>query len=191
VGILASAKPLSKIIAEFKPEGHHFLSIFALDDQIPLPTPLVIRRFTREESPLDFDLALHLRQEVFVLEQAVPFEEEQDEYDDEAIHWLILDMEALEILATARMTSYQEGCQMRPVAKIGRVAVKQSARGKGLGELLMREILDTVEEQGYDQAILDAQVQALPFYEKLGFVAEGDEFMDANIPHFRMRYVRS
>lgn len=78
---------------------------------------------------------------------------------------------------------------MRPVAKIGRIAVKRSMRGKRLGELVMREILATAMEQGYEQAILDAQVQALPFYEKLGFVAEGDEFLDANIPHYAMRYM--
>lgn len=150
---------------------------------------IVIRRFTREESPLDFDLAMALRMEVFVEEQSVPVEEELDAYDDEAIHWLVLNLGTLEILATGRLISYQEGCQMRPVAKIGRIAVKRSMRGKRLGELVMREILATAMEQGYEQAILDAQVQALPFYEKLGFVAEGDEFLDANIPHYAMRYM--
>lgn len=166
------------------------MTTFELDDQLPMPTPLVIRRFTREESPLDFDLALDLRKEVFVAEQSIPLEAELDEYDDEAIHWLILNLESLEILATVRMVSYQEGCQMRPVAKIGRIAVKQSARGKGLGLLIMREVLGAVDEQGYDQAILDAHVHLVPFYEKLGFVAEGDPFTIAGVSLSRMRYVR-
>lgn len=170
-------------------EGHHFLSMPISGEPPTATSTIVIRRFTREESPLDFDLAMALRMEVFVEEQSVPVEEELDAYDDEAIHWLVLNLGTLEILATGRLISYQEGCQMRPVAKIGRIAVKRSMRGKRLGELVMREILATAMEQGYEQAILDAQVQALPFYEKLGFVAEGDEFLDANIPHYAMRYM--
>jgi len=160
-----------------------------MDTPLFTATPYVIRRFSREESPLDFELALSLRMEVFVEEQAVPEEEELDGKDDEAIHWLVLNTYTLETIATARMLPCQEGCQLRPVAKIGRVAVKRSMRGRRLGELVMQEVLETVAEQGYDQAILDAQVQALPFYEKLGFVVEGDEFMDAGIPHYRMRCV--
>ena len=160
-----------------------------MDTPLFTATPYVIRRFSREESPLDFELALSLRMEVFVEEQAVPEDEEQDDGDDEAVHWLVLNTYTLETIATARMLPYQEGCQMRPVAKIGRVAVKRSIRGRRLGELVMKEVMETVAEQGYEQAILDAQVQALPFYEKLGFVAEGDEFMDAGIPHYRMRCV--
>jgi len=188
-GILASAMPLSKIIAEFKSEGHHFLSTPVSGDSPTAASPYVIRRFSREASPLDFDLAIELRLQVFVQEQAFPPGEDPDEYDDEAIHWLILNLESLETLATARLTSYQEGCQMRPVAKIGRVAVKRSMRGKGLGELVMREILASLDELGYDQAILDSQAQALPFYQKLGFVAEGDEYLEHGVPHYVMRYV--
>jgi predicted GNAT family N-acyltransferase len=87
------------------------------------------------------------------------------------------------------MVAYQEGCQMRPVAKIGRIAVSQARRGQKLGDWIMREILQTVREEGYEQAILDSQTQAISFYEKLGFVAEGEEFLDAGILHYRMRLV--
>lgn len=156
----------------------------------PAPvTPYLIRRFRSAESPADFELAMAVRLEVFVQEQSVPVEEEQDEYDDEATHWLVLHSDTLEPLATGRMLSYQEGCQMRPVAKIGRIAVKQSSRGQRLGELVMNAIMETAAAEGYEYAILDAQVQALPFYAKLGFVAEGDEFLDAGISHYRMRCV--
>jgi predicted GNAT family N-acyltransferase len=165
------------------------LSTHSLDDQPPTLSPYVIRQFNRQGSASDFERALALRIEVFVEEQAVPIEEEQDEADDEAMHWLILDSATLTALCTARMVPYQEGCQMRPVAKIGRVAVKKTMRGKQLGALIMGEILATVQREGYDQAILDAQVQVIPFYEKLGFVTEGEEFLDAGIRHYRMRSV--
>jgi predicted GNAT family N-acyltransferase len=148
---------------------------------------LTIKRFRREEAPADFERAIALRTRVFVDEQQVPIEEERDHYDDEATHWLVEESATGEAVATGRMISYQEGCQMRPVAKIGRIAVTGSRRGQRLGDWVMREILKTVAAEGYDQAILDAQTRVIPFYEKLGFVVEGDEFMDANIPHFRMR----
>ena len=162
-----------------------------LPDSTTALQSLIIRRFYKSQAPADFDRALALRLVVFVQEQAVPLEEERDEADEEAMHWLVLNPGTLEPLATSRMISYQEGCQMRPVAKIGRVAVSKRMRGQGLGEWLMREILKTVAAEGFEQAILDAQVQALPFYQKLGFIAEGDEFMDAGILHYRMRLVLS
>jgi len=149
----------------------------------------VIRRFYRAESPADFELARALRVEVFVQEQAVPLEEEQDEADDQAVHWLFLHPETQEALATGRMIAYQEVCYARPVAKIGRVAVKRNQRGQRLGEKLMGEIMATVDEQGYDQVILDAQARALPFYAKLGFIQEGEAFLDAGIEHYRMRHI--
>jgi predicted GNAT family N-acyltransferase len=163
----------------------------ALGHQPAPVSPFVIRCFSRVDSPADFDLALALRLEVFVQEQSVPLEEERDAYDNEAVHWLVLKPDTLEAVATGRIVSYQEGCQMRPVAKIGRVAVKRAMRGQRLGELVMREIMKGVAEQGFDQAILDAQVQALPFYQKLGFVAEGEAFLDAGISHYRMRCLLS
>lgn len=148
----------------------------------------LLRQFTREQDPDAFSLAMALRTEVFVDEQNVPVEEEQDPYDDEARHWLLLDGHGRPV-ATGRMVSYQEACQMRPVAKIGRIAVKKSCRGQKLGDRIMLAILAGCRAEGFDQAILDAQTPVIPFYEKLGFEVEGDEFMDAGIPHFRMRLV--
>lgn len=156
-----------------------------------LPEGLICRTFRREESAQDFELAMQVRTEVFVTEQRVPLDEEQDDYDDEAIHWLIVDTALQAPIATGRLVSYQEGCQMRPVAKIGRIAVCKPFRGQRLGAWLMREILHAAHSDGFDQAILDAQTHAIPFYQTLGFLPEGDEFMDANIPHYRMRLVFS
>jgi predicted GNAT family N-acyltransferase len=148
---------------------------------------LIVRRFRRSENPEDFSLALGLRTQVFVDEQKVPPEREQDEYEDECLHWLMLEASTGNPVATGRMRAYQEGCQMRPVAKLERIAVNKNLRGRKLGERLMRDMLATIQANGYEQVILDAQTPVLGFYEQLGFVAEGDEFMDACIPHYRMR----
>ncbi|HEY9745945.1 MAG TPA: GNAT family N-acetyltransferase [Oculatellaceae cyanobacterium] len=148
---------------------------------------LEIRRFTQAQSPDDFERAIQLRLDVFVTEQHGPPEDEPDEWDENAMHWLLVNAENGAVLATGRVFAYQETCQMRPVAKIGRIAVCKDARGLGLGLRVMQEILDYIREEGYEQAILDAQVYALAFYEKLGFVPEGYEFDEGGIPHKRMR----
>lgn len=158
-------------------------------DVLGLSPAWEVRRFLKAAAPEDFALALQIRTAVFIEEQAVPEDLEWDELDDEAVHWLWLHPESGLPVATGRMVSYQEACQARPAAKIGRIAVSRSLRGHRLGEQLMREILVFAQAEGFEQAILDAQSRVLPFYEKLGFVREGFEFMEANIPHYRMRLV--
>lgn len=120
-----------------------------------------------------------IRQAVFVQEQNVPLDLEMDEYDAAATHFLLL--EEGEPLATARLLDKHGS------AKIGRVAVRQEARGRGLGRVLMQAVLDEARRQGFGSAVLDSQTYAIPFYARLGFVAEGDEFDDAGIPHRLMR----
>lgn len=148
-----------------------------------------ILQFRPEESPENFAKAQVLRNSVFIEEQGVPAELEWDEFDVESVHWLFIQAESGQPVATARLLSYQEACQARPVAKIGRVAVSQTCRGQGIGEKLMRELLAYAKAEGFQQAILDAQTRAVPFYERLGFIKEGFEFMEAGIPHYRMRLV--
>jgi len=122
---------------------------------------------------------LQIRMEVFVDEQQVPAELELDEYDDCATHLLLTENDVP--LATARLVN------KHGIAKIGRVAVVKSARGRGLGLRLMEAVLEEARVQGFAKAMLDSQTYAIPFYEKLGFVAEGEEFDDAGIPHRLMR----
>ncbi len=150
---------------------------------------LELRHFLKAESPDDFERACRLRTAVFIQEQCVPVALEMDEYDDEALHWVLIHPDTGEAVATARVLDYQEACQARPVAKIGRIAVDSSLRGQRLGDRIMREVLNYCRSAGYAQAVLDAQTRVMPFYEKLGFIREGFEFMDANIPHYRMRLV--
>lgn len=120
-----------------------------------------------------------IRKAVFVDEQNVPLELEMDEYDSGATHFLL--SEGNTPLATARLLS------KNGLAKIGRVAVLKQARGRGLGLAVMEAVLAEARRQGYAEAVLDSQVYAIPFYARLGFAAEGDEFDDAGIPHRRMR----
>ena len=126
-----------------------------------------------------------IRMTVFVEEQAVPAEEELDAYDVTAAHFLAriaADPTPAGIVGTARLLDKGHG-----VGKVGRVAVLREYRGKGIGALLMRRIEHDAHTSGYTELILEAQCHALPFYEKLGYIAEGDIFLDCNIEHRLMR----
>lgn len=131
------------------------------------------------QTPADLTLCYNIRKAVFVEEQAVPLELEMDEYDATATHFLLREGEAP--LATARLLD------KHGLAKIGRVAVVREARRRGLGLTLMQAVLEEARRQGFTEAVLDSQTYAIPFYERLGFIAEGEEFDDAGIPHYLMR----
>ncbi|HTQ72538.1 MAG TPA: GNAT family N-acetyltransferase [Acidocella sp.] len=122
-----------------------------------------------------------LRFEVFVAEQKVPAEEELDELDAIAAH--VLALYGGEPAGTARAVEKAPG-----VWKIGRVAVAAPLRKFGIGKAVMRGIEAQLPASAF---VLDAQVHAIGFYEKLGYVAEGPEFMDAGIPHRLMRKAAS
>ena len=131
------------------------------------------------QTPEEFDHCFGIRTTVFVEEQEVPLELEMDEYDAIATHFLLRD--GATPLATARLVD------KHGLAKIGRVAVLKDARGRGLGLLLMQAVIEEAKRRGFTESVLDAQTYAVPFYARLGYVAEGAEFDDAGIPHFLMR----
>jgi Predicted acyltransferase len=133
------------------------------------------------DTDADREAAMRIRFEVFVDEQNVPPDLEPDEYDAVALHLLAVDATTGEAVGTARVVDKGEG-----VAKIGRVAVRRKYRGRGVGDLLMRDALERCVRNGFTQAMLDAQVPVIAFYERLGFAAEGPVFDDAGIPHRRM-----
>jgi predicted GNAT family N-acyltransferase len=125
---------------------------------------------------------MKIRMEVFVDEQQVPPHLEPDEYDADALHLLTIIPETGEAVATARIVDKGNG-----LAKIGRVAVRKAWRGRHIGDSQMRFALETATASGFTTAALDAQTYVIPFYERLGFVAEGPVFDDAGIPHRHMR----
>ena len=123
---------------------------------------------------------LEIRLEVFVEGQNVPLDEEVDGRDEQCSHFLA--SEDGRALATARLRITDEG-----EARAERVAVLQAARGTGLGLAVMRLLQQTAAQRGHSEVVLHAQVAVIPFYERLGYVAEGPVFMDCDIPHRTMR----
>lgn len=126
-----------------------------------------------------------IRIQVFVDEQQVPVADEWDGLDEAAIHYLVLD-ENRRPLGGARLLVEEKAGSTH--LHIGRVAILKPWRGKGLGTALMRFVIEHCKELGSHSIYLHAQCERQGFYENLGFVAEGDVFMDAGIPHIAMRY---
>ena len=118
-----------------------------------------------------------IRNQVFVHEQHVPPEEELDAMDDQCLHALARDASGRPI-ATGRLL---------PDGHIGRMAVDQAWRGRGIGSQVLRALIAAARDRGDGQVLLAAQLHARPFYARHGFVEEGDTFMDAGIPHRLMR----
>jgi predicted GNAT family N-acyltransferase len=128
----------------------------------------------------DIERCFTVRRAVFVGEQSVPVELEMDDLDAEATHFLILD-EAGEPIGTARLLSHDDS------AKIGRVAVLRNLRGQGHGRAIMEAVLAEARRRGFREALLSSQTYAIPFYERLGFIAHGPVYDEAGIPHRKMR----
>jgi predicted GNAT family N-acyltransferase len=128
-------------------------------------------------SAQDIAECFRIRVDVFVTEQGVPEEEEGDAYDEHALHFLA--WREGEAIGTARVVLLEEG----RLGKIGRVAVDHTQRGLGVGAALIEAVEAAVKVERFQ---LDAQVDAMGFYERLGYVAEGEAFLDAGILHRRM-----
>jgi predicted GNAT family N-acyltransferase len=120
-----------------------------------------------------------VRLEVFVHEQHVPPEIEMDDMDAVCLHALAYDG-AGQLLGTGRLL---------PDGHIGRMAVRKSARGSGVGGALLEGLMEKARGRGDAGVVLNAQTHAAPFYARHGFVQEGGEFEEAGIAHVQMRVV--
>jgi predicted GNAT family N-acyltransferase len=123
----------------------------------------------------DKERIMRVRYAVFVEEQGVPEELEQDEKDPHCRHALFL-MDG-EPIGTGRL----EGD-----GHIGRIAVLRPYRRKGVGRRILSFLETKAKENGLPRVYLGAQLQAVGFYEKLGYRCYGAKFMDAGIAHRHM-----
>ncbi|MDD4212495.1 MAG: GNAT family N-acetyltransferase [Bacilli bacterium] len=122
-----------------------------------------------------------IRKTVFIEEQHVAYEEEFDLDDDHYV--VLLSYHEGIAVATARMR------QLGSDLKVGRVATLQEYRHQGHAKALMEEAIRYGRNLHLQKVILDAQLTAIPFYEKIGFQTIGDIFLDANIEHKKMIYL--
>jgi predicted GNAT family N-acyltransferase len=137
---------------------------------------IVILIKTWQDAKLD---AYSIRKRVFVEEQGVPEEMELDEFDLNARHALAY--ADSECIGTARLVTLSGS--VGSIGRIGRMAVLPKYRCQGVGRRLLEALLKAAQSQDIKQVGLHAQVSVIPFYEQFGFIAQGDVFDEAGIPH--------
>ena len=121
-----------------------------------------------------------LRTRVFVLEQGVPPEIEQDAADATAVHVLSRD-DAGRVVATGRLLVHGR------TAGVGRMAADAGVRGRGHGAAVLAELHRQAVLRGVAEVELHAQLTARRFYERAGYVAVGEVYEEAGIAHITMR----
>lgn len=133
-------------------------------------------RPTRDDA--EIAAALALREEVFCGEQGVSLAEERDGRDEEALHLVVVDDGV--VVATCRLLVEAT------TVKLGRMAVSRTRRGLGLARALITEAETRARALGAERMVLAAQLNAQALYDRAGYDAYGDVFLDAGIEHVMM-----
>ncbi len=120
-----------------------------------------------------------LRQEVFVVEQQCPYPDLDGRDEEPATRHVLLRTEPAGTLA-GYLRVLDDGGR----ARVGRVVLARSARGRGLADVLMRAAL---VEVGHRVSVLDAQAPLAGWYGTHGYLVDGAEFLEDGIPHVPMR----
>ncbi len=123
--------------------------------------------------------AREIRIRVFVEEQG--FENEFDEIDSEAVHFLVKEDDIS--VATCRVFWNEE---MKSHV-FGRLAVIKEFRGRGIGSDVVKSALEYTKDSGGKMLMLHSQCSAIPFYERLGFESLGEVEYEESCPHIWMK----
>lgn len=133
-------------------------------------------RVAQADYAADLPALRAVREAVFVEEQRVPRTLELDPMDPLCTHVLARDAQGQPI-GTGRLT---------PERRIGRMAVLPTWRGQGVGAAMLEALTGLARMRGLDQLELHAQLSALPFYARHGYLPVGPQFMEAGIAHQSM-----
>lgn len=131
---------------------------------------------TKVSDPLLLEKVFSIRRRVFIDEQHCPPDLER-EFEAESTHFL------------ATVNGEPAGaCRWRKTDKgykLERFAVLRKFRGNGVGQMLVKAVLDDLPQDD-NLVYLHAQLQAVSLYEKFDFVKAGPEFEEAGIRHYKM-----
>ena len=124
--------------------------------------------------------ASQVRTAVFVHEQHIPADMEWDVADAQALHAVIFDPQGAPV-ATGRLLVHAPG-----VGRIGRMAVLSGLRSSGLGQRVLKALVQAARERGDTEVCLEAQTSAQGFYERLEFVPRGNVYPEVGMAHTEM-----
>jgi predicted GNAT family N-acyltransferase len=127
-----------------------------------------------------YNQALEIRKKVFVEEQQVERALEV-ENEEEATYYLLLADD--KPVGTGRWRQTSEGI------KLERFAVLPEYRNQNLGSEILRAVLADLKSRS-EKVYLHSQLKAIPYYQRQGFKKQGPMFVEANIKHFMMVWVK-
>lgn len=135
----------------------------------------------------DLAQALAIREIVFIEEQHVPEGIERDADDSSAYHLLAL--RGGHAIGTGRLVMLQSPPDGEQGAwgKVGRMAVLLNSRKGGVGSRLLTALEEEARRRSLNGILLNAQLSALDFYKKHGYVPMGAVFEEAGMPHLQMK----
>jgi predicted GNAT family N-acyltransferase len=125
--------------------------------------------------------AFRVREIVYIREQQIDRADEFDEFEPESRHFVALINEKPVGAARWRFTS--EG------VKLERFAVLPDFRKRGIASALVSAVIEDIRKHARfngQKLYLNAQLTAMPLYDKFGFKPVGDQFLECDIPHQRM-----
>ncbi len=135
----------------------------------------------RELTKDDLYALLQLRSEVFVVEQQCVYQD-IDGLDIKALH--VLGLEKGKLCAYTRL--FKSGDYFE-FPSIGRVVVSKEQRKHGYGKQIMLSSISFIESKWREEKIvLSAQTYLKKFYRELGFIEQGEEYLEDDIPHIKM-----
>lgn len=123
--------------------------------------------------------AFSIRQIVFIEEQQVSVEDEMDQFDATATHFV--GYEGEKPIGAGRFRTIDG------IGKVERICVLKEHRKTGAGKLIMQKIEEYAKSQDFQLVKLNAQTHAIPFYTGIGYEIVSEEFLDAGIPHRTMQ----
>lgn len=116
-----------------------------------------------------------------ILRQPLGLTFSQEELDQEGNHILIAAFDEDVILGCCMLIKKD-----RQTLQLRQMAVQNNLQGKGIGASIMAFVENISRDRGFKKVIMHARDSAIGFYEKFGYKAKGDPFMELNIPHIMM-----
>jgi len=133
----------------------------------------------------DLTEVFDIRRKVFVEEQGISENIVFDEYDYLAIHAIVFQgTNQGKAIATGRMVYDGDSCTL------GFIAVLKEHRGNQYGDFVVRMLINKAFNAGVERVIVNAQVENVDLYKKIGFIQEGEEFIAEGLQQIRMTISR-
>jgi len=113
--------------------------------------------------------AYYVRIQGMARKHHISLEAEFDEHDTPQTRYIVVVDDYLPV-ATCRLYGIDDETVM-----LSRIVVLPEYRHKGLGTLVVKEAEDWARESGYKTAVLESRENKIPFYEKMGYVADYEQ----------------